>query len=400
MWSLRTRLALVFAALVAATSLLIGVTVYARVAEERDARTRRAAVDQAQAAAEVYAAEERLVLGAVTESRDVPAGLVAAVRGGDVASVPVAVEERAVVWAGARATATVSVFVRVDAQADALDLAALRRVLIGAGALASLVGAVLGVVLAGRLSGRLRRAAATAERVAAGELDVRIGAAGRDEVGVLAAAVDRMSASLGERIERERRFAADVAHELRTPVASLLVAVDLLDPALPHVETMRERVRSLARLIDDLLEISRLDRGVEEADLREVDVLALVRAAASDVADATVVAEAEQVVVRTDPRRLDRIVRNLLDNASRHGAPPIVVRVTADRIEVLDHGAGFPADLAGRATEPFTTGAAARGGGAGLGLAIAERHARLLAATLELGEAPGAGARVAVVFAS
>ena len=151
------------------------------------------------------------------------------------------------------------------------ELSDLRQTVIEVAAAAAAGGALVGLLLAGRLSLRLRRAASIAERVTAGELDARIHAGGRDEVAKLGEAIDRMAEAMRERIERERRFVADVAHDLRTPLTGLKTAASLLD----HDEVgdaIRERVDRLLRLVEDLLEISRLDSGSATADLRWVDL--------------------------------------------------------------------------------------------------------------------------------
>src|SRR5262249_10251466 len=152
---------------------------------------------------------------------------------------------------------------------------------------------------------------ATARRVAAGEIDARVGLGGADEVGAVAVALDQMAASLARRIERERRFVSDVAHELRTPVAGLVAASDLLGDDEP-ARLVRSRSRALARLVDELLEISRLDAGVETADLRPVDLAELARFTA---AEHGVQVHGGASVALTDPRRLDRVLTNLLENA-------------------------------------------------------------------------------------
>ena len=141
------------------------------------------------------------------------------------------------------------------------ELSDLRQTVIEVAAAAAVGGALLGLLLAGRLSLRLRRAASIAERVTAGELDARIHAKGHDEVAKLGEAIDRMAEAMRERIERERRFVADVAHDLRTPLTGLKTAASLLDHDQVG-DAIRERVDRLLRLVEDLLEISRLDSGI------------------------------------------------------------------------------------------------------------------------------------------
>ncbi|GFE22932.1 two-component system sensor histidine kinase CseC [Streptomyces libani] len=248
-------------------------------------------------------------------------------------------------------------------------------------------GCALGVLVGGRLSQRLRKAAAAAGKLADGDTSVRI----RDEVGTgrvrdetddLAWAVDAMSDALQERIEAERRVTADIAHELRTPVTGLLTAAELLPPGRPS-ELVRDRAQALRTLVEDVLEVARLDGHAERAELQDVVlgefVTRRVRALGPDIA-VEVVRDAE---VTTDPRRLERILGNLIANAARHGRPPIEVTVEGRVLRVRDHGSGFPEALLREGPSRFRTGSSDRAGrGHGLGLTIAAGQARVLGARL------------------
>ncbi|MEJ8640326.1 histidine kinase dimerization/phospho-acceptor domain-containing protein [Streptomyces sp. MS1.HAVA.3] len=130
------------------------------------------------------------------------------------------------------------------------------------------VAVPLGALIAGRISRRLREAAATAQRIADGELDARIGGEVRPggEFAELSSAVDSMAAALQTRLHGEQRFTADVAHELQTPLMGLATSAELLSEELA-ADCVRDRVRVLGALVEDLLEVSRLDAGVERADL-------------------------------------------------------------------------------------------------------------------------------------
>ncbi|MFI5522412.1 two-component system sensor histidine kinase CseC [Streptomyces platensis] len=248
-------------------------------------------------------------------------------------------------------------------------------------------GCALGVLVGGRLSKRLRKAAAAAGKLADGDTSVRI----RDEVGSgrvrdetddLAWAVDAMSDALQERIEAERRVTADIAHELRTPVTGLLTAAELLPPGRPS-ELVRDRAQALRTLVEDVLEVARLDGHAERAELQDVVlgefVTRRVRALDPDIV-VDVVREAD---VTTDPRRLERILGNLIANAARHGRPPIEVTVEGRVLRVRDHGPGFPEALLREGPSRFRTGSSDRAGrGHGLGLTIAAGQARVLGARL------------------
>ncbi|BDM73065.1 sensor protein CseC [Streptomyces nigrescens] len=247
-------------------------------------------------------------------------------------------------------------------------------------------GCALGVLVGGRLSKRLRKAAAAAGKLADGDTSVRIrdevGGRVRDETDDLAWAVDAMSDALQERIEAERRVTADIAHELRTPVTGLLTAAELLPPGRPS-ELVRDRAQALRTLVEDVLEVARLDGYAERAELQDVAlgefVTRRVRALDPDI-KIDVVRDSEAT---TDPRRLERILGNLIANAARHGKPPIEVTVEGRVLRVRDHGPGFPEALLREGPSRFRTGSSDRAGrGHGLGLTIAAGQARVLGARL------------------
>ncbi|MFI1306792.1 two-component system sensor histidine kinase CseC [Streptomyces sioyaensis] len=248
-------------------------------------------------------------------------------------------------------------------------------------------GCALGVLVGGRLSQRLRKAAAAAGKLADGDTSVRI----RDEVGSgrvrdetddLAWAVDAMSDALQERIEAERRVTADIAHELRTPVTGLLTAAELLPPGRPS-ELVRDRAQALRTLVEDVLEVARLDGHAERAELQDVVLGEFVTRRVHALDPGIGVEVAREAEVTTDPRRLERILGNLIANAARHGRPPIEVTVEGRVLRVRDHGAGFPEALLREGPSRFRTGSSDRAGrGHGLGLTIAAGQARVLGARL------------------
>ncbi|GAQ54789.1 two-component system sensor histidine kinase CseC [Streptomyces acidiscabies] len=247
-------------------------------------------------------------------------------------------------------------------------------------------GSALGVLIGGQLSRRLRKAAAAANQVARGESEVRvrdaIGGVVRDETDDLASAVDAMADALQQRLEAERRVTADIAHELRTPVTGLLTAAELLPPGRP-TELVLDRAKAMRTLVEDVLEVARLDGASERAELQDIMLGEFVtrRVAAKDPAvRVRVVHESE---VTTDPRRLERVLLNLLTNAARHGKPPIEVTVEGRVIRVRDHGPGFPEALLADGPSRFRTGSTDRSvQGHGLGLTIAAGQSRVLGARL------------------
>jgi signal transduction histidine kinase len=396
MRSLRARLALAFALLAAVVAGFVGVVVYELSTQDLLDRARSKAVANVRSAARLYPLTKPVLPYPALPAGDntIPAQLRATVADGHVATFLGSWHGRPAIWAGRPAADGTPIFVRNSYTAERQSLDDLRTKLAWSALAAALGGGLAGVALAGRLSLRLRRAAATAERVASGDLEARIEARGGDEVAALGAAVDHMADALSQRIEREQRFVADVAHDLRTPLTGLVAAASLLENDQVG-SAIRERVAHLSRLVEDLLEIARLENGSATPDLRWVDVEAL-SGSVADRHPGVVVAATEPSRALVDPRRLERVLENVIANAERHGRPPITVTVAADRVEVRDHGGGFAPDLLERATERFAAGDPARGEGVGLGLAIAAAQARVLGAKLVLENAAGGGAIVTI----
>jgi signal transduction histidine kinase len=396
--SLRVRLAVAFALLAALVAASVGVVVYELSAQDLLNRARARAVANVRSATRLYPLTKPLAPYPALRPGDasVPAALRAAVRSGHVATYRGTWKGAPMIWAGRPAADGTPLFVRSSYRAEQRSLDDLRTKLIEAAIAAAVGGALLGAVLASSLSLRLRRAAAAAERVAGGDLDARIQAHGHDEVAALGHAVDRMADALKLRIEREERFVADVAHDLRTPVTGLVTAASLLESDQVG-SAIKDRVGHLSELVEDLLEIARLENGSATADLRWVDVAALSRSVAARHPDVEVRADGPCRAL-VDPRRLERVLENLIANAERHGAPPVVVEVAAGTVTVRDGGPGFPAGMLARATERFASGDSARGEGVGLGLAIAAAQARVIGGRLELANGAGGGAVVTVTL--
>ncbi|AGP56044.1 histidine kinase [Streptomyces rapamycinicus NRRL 5491] len=262
----------------------------------------------------------------------------------------------------------------------------LDRVLIIGSVAVVLGGIALGVLIGDQLSRRLRKAATAARKLAEGDSEVRvresIGGRVRDETDDLARAVDGMAEALQQRLEAERRVTADIAHELRTPVTGLLTAAELLPPGRP-TELVRDRAQAMRTLVEDVLEVARLDGFAERAELQEIALAEFITRRVRAVDPDAAVNVVRDAHVSTDPRRLERIMGNLLANAARHGKPPFEVTVEGRILRVRDHGPGFPEELLKDGPSRFRTGSKDRAGtGHGLGLTIAAGQARVLGARL------------------
>ena len=260
------------------------------------------------------------------------------------------------------------------------------------------------------LTRRLERLQRGVESLGAGDLSARVRVEGRDEVADLAASFNRAAARIEDLVGAHKTLLANASHELRTPLARIRMAIELTqgDADPKRRKDLETDIAELDALIEEILLVSRLDAGLEAAIENEagedVDLLALAAEECSRVEGAEL--DGEPATLRGDPKLLRRMIRNLLVNAQRHGAPPIEVAVkrTAEGVEisVRDHGAGIPEADRERVFEPFFRRAgASQAGGAGLGLAlvrqIAERHGGKARC-----EAPasGQGSRFSVVLDS
>lgn len=271
--------------------------------------------------------------------------------------------------------------------------------------IASIVGALFvggfGALTIGTISSRLTRGAEVARQIAAGDTSVKIGdviTSGHDEVADFADAVDSALAQLSERIDTEQRFTADLAHELRTPLTGLITAAGLLEEDSRPAELVKERARRMQDLVEDLLEVSRLEGGAAHVDIQPMHVASTLHALISNLRSSGVVGDhvinadfaLADVTINTDQRRFERIVTNLVINSIRHGADPITVTATDTAVRVEDHGPGYPTDILTIGPTRFSSGG---GGGMGLGLVIAQGQAKLLGMDLVFGTGQAGGAK-------
>ena len=290
-------------------------------------------------------------------------------------------------------------------------------------ALVILLGVIAGLVTRLVVT-PVRVAARTAQRLSAGLLDQRMKVDGEDDLALLAASFNQMAANLQRQIVRleelsrlQRRFTSDVSHELRTPLTTVRMAADLIfaerdefDPAVARsAELLQAELDRFESLLTDLLEISRFDAGFAALDAEHADLVPIVERVADRLAglaervgvtielrlpDAPVIAE-------VDPRRVERVLRNLVGNAVEHGeAKPVTVTLASDEsavaITVRDHGIGLKPGEERLVFNRFWRADPSRArqtGGTGLGLSISAEDARLHGGWLEAWGAPGEGAQ-------
>jgi two-component system sensor histidine kinase MtrB len=270
----------------------------------------------------------------------------------------------------------------------------------------------------------VRMAAGIAERLAAGRLQERMQVTGEDDIARLGESFNKMAQNLQIKIQQledlsrmQRRFVSDVSHELRTPLTTVRMAADIIhdartgfDPVMARsAELLQNQLDRFESLLSDLLEISRFDAGAAELSAEPIDLREVVRRVV-DAAEPLVERKGGRVVIRgdaqpviaeADPRRVERVLRNLLVNAIEHGeGQDVVVRLaTADgavAVAVRDYGVGLKPGEATRVFNRFWRADPARArtiGGTGLGLSIAVEDARLHGGWLQAWGEPGGGSQ-------
>ncbi|MET4925135.1 HAMP domain-containing sensor histidine kinase, partial [Streptomyces sp. PSRA5] len=275
--ALRWRIAALVAAAACAVAAAVGVLVHEFSRNRELSQARESARVTLDRAALNYARTGDVQgSGAILDAPGLPGGLRDLVAEGRRGTEYTTGSAGPAMWA-ARPAGSRVLSVRVDLTTTMRDIGALDASIVVAGLITTAVVLPLGVLTAGRMSRRLRTAAGTARRIAAGDLDARIAAGPRprDEIADISTAVDTMAGALQKRLLGEQRFTADVAHELRTPLMGLVTAAELL-PEGEAAGYVRDRVRVLSTLVEELLEISRLDAGAEHADLSPCPVEPLV----------------------------------------------------------------------------------------------------------------------------
>jgi signal transduction histidine kinase len=287
-------------------------------------------------------------------------------------------------------------------------LGVLRLVLIGAGGLAFLSALVGSLLLARQLTRPLHQMESATQAIAGGDFDRRLSVTREDEIGRLAASINRMAGDLARLEASRREFIAKISHDLRTPLTAIKgFVVNLQDTApdgmQPALATMDEQTERLIRLVNDLLTLSRLQRGQLHLRRARTDLAVVARSAVAVVGEkahrlgVTLSLELPDRLptVEGDADRLQQVVVNLLDNALKFTPAGGEVQVRASAhggqvmLRVLDEGRGLADEEAAQAFEPYFRG---QGGGAGLGLTIAREIVSAHHGQIWLKARPGGGA--------
>ena len=294
-------------------------------------------------------------------------------------------------------------------------LAVLRNSIAVAAIATALAGAAVGRWASRRVLAPVADVSAAAAAVAGGRLDVRLDERGDADLSSMAVSFNRMTDALQARIQRDARFASDVSHELRSPLTTLAAALEVVtarrdempERAQQGLDLLSGEVGRFGQLVEDLLEISRIDAGVAELALEEVVlaefVLHALRAGGAGIVPVEIEGPASGAVVQADKRRLERVVANLVDNAQRYGNGVTRVSVELEGawvcLAVEDAGPGVAVDERGRIFERFARGVAGRraeSDGTGLGLALVDEHVRLHGGRVRVEDRAGGGARFVV----
>ncbi|MEO8265395.1 MAG: HAMP domain-containing sensor histidine kinase [Ilumatobacteraceae bacterium] len=292
-------------------------------------------------------------------------------------------------------------------------LETLSRVLVVAAAVTTVGGAVAGWLASRLLMRPLASVAGVAQAMSAGDLAQRLDVGHDPDLEPVAESFNEMASSLQQRIEREQRFTADVSHELRTPLTAMISAVGLAQRAeLPDrakfaVDVIGDQVDHMRRLTLELLEISRIDAGVADLDIDDVDVVEVTQQilnAAGVPLDRFRSDLGATTVFSLDRTRFERILANIVENADRYGNGVTSVSLARSHDELVvvidDGGPGVPPDeriaIFGRFHRGSMEQPHDRPKGTGLGLSMVHEHVRLHGGSVYVTDAPDRGARFVV----
>jgi signal transduction histidine kinase len=284
-----------------------------------------------------------------------------------------------------------------------------------ASALTALVAALL---LARSIADSIDRVRSASVEFARGNLVARAPEGGPAEVAELAASFNDMGEQLGRLFDTRRELVAWASHDLRTPLANMQAMLEALEDGLAepaeYLPVLREQVRTLSLLVDDLFELARIDAGALTLELRELPVAPVVTSSLRSVeAEArqrrvTLASEVgDDVTARFAPEKVERVLMNLLTNALRHTptdgvvAVRVVPRDTAVTVAVEDTGEGIDAEARDRMFERFWRADRSRTTrGAGLGLAIARGLVEAHGGSIWAEDREGGGARICFTLQS
>ncbi len=280
--------------------------------------------------------------------------------------------------------------------------------------LATMLALFFGYTTSRRLLRPLSNVADAAGEIASGTLGARLDEENDPDLNRLAGSFNEMADAVEERINREQRFASDVSHELRSPITALTAAIEVLDARREELNERTQQaldvvvgqIRRFNDMVIDLLELSRIDANATDINREQVDIVELCDRVSQRYGYGDLPIEVHRRAKRQvmlDRLRFERILGNLLDNATNHGDGPVRIAIEPSpvkrcvQIAVEDAGPGVAAGERTRIFERFARGSAARNRiGTGLGLALVAEHALALGGEAWVEDRPGGGARFVV----
>ena len=301
--------------------------------------------------------------------------------------------------------------------ADSSLQAALLRAIAGAAGLAALLALLTGLAVARRITRPVTKLIAVTRAMAGGDRAARVGGSrGPGELRELATAFDQMAEALDRQEQLRRNLVADVAHELRTPIAVLQAGHEALldgvaEPTPAELGSLRDEVLRLARMVGDLQTLAAADAAALNLARRRCDLADLAAAAADslarrfEAAGITLDRQLSPAGVLADPHWLHQVITNLLSNALKFTPPggrvtiSTAIRGAGAVLTVTDTGAGIPAEELPRIFDRFWRGRqAAPVSGSGIGLAVAAELARAHGGQLTASSQPGRGTRMTLIL--
>jgi len=228
------------------------------------------------------------------------------------------------------------------------------------------------------VTGRLERLQLGVKNIGFGNLSARVEPEGSDEIADLARSFNSSAERIEILVNAQKLLLANASHELRTPLTRIRLGIEMIKTANdePRQQALAQDVEELQRLIDELILMTRIDAGVVQQDFELFDLMGVVAEECARYTDCD--AQGESVTVYGDARMIQHLTRNLIDNAFKHGSPPVRVSVHADEelasLIVIDHGSGIPETNQTRMFEPFQRGSDKQNvPGSGLGLSLVQK---------------------------
>ena len=252
---------------------------------------------------------------------------------------------------------------------------------VGALLLLLLVVGVAAHPIARRITRRLEYLQQGVDSLGRGDLKARVAVQGHDEVAALAKSFNRAATRIEALVTAHRLLLANASHELRTPLTRIRLAIELQKKDFDSVRlaALEQDIQELDAMIEGILLNSRLDAATQAQSFDDVDLLAVAAEECARFSSTEIDVSGEPVVVRGDTALLRRLVRNLVDNALRHGKAPVELTVHEQNghalLTVTDHGAGVPADAIAGMFEPFNRVSGTQTAGTGLGLSLVKKIA-------------------------